>query len=190
MSDADALNYDDLGNLGPDGKPKHGPGYELGYKVGTSIAEAMAEILKAMGAEHLSQGTEFADKLDSRARANLRFSQVLTEAVKLSGKSERRELGRELRRFLDTTSQTDVEEVYAIWLNLKAFADTGQALKVAETYGLDPYTIGQALLTGYPMAKVESLAHLASVTGMDVYALVLQALTIDANGTKVHGQEG
>lgn len=154
-----------------------GPGYSFGHWIGRSIAGALADVIKA----------EMTQKLDEKTRANLRFSEVLTEAVRLAKAPDRRELGRELRRFIELSANCDREELYAVWLNLKALADTGEALGLAVTYGLDPYDTGQALLTGYGYERTESLAHLAGVTGQMVYPLVIQALTIDANGAKRHG---
>jgi hypothetical protein len=156
-----------------------GPGYDFGYWMGRSIAGALTDIVKA----------EMSQKVDARTRANLRFSEVLTEAVRLTKSGDRRELGRELRRFLELSANQEREELYAVWLNLKAMADTGEALGLADRYGLDPYDTGQALLTGYGYERTESLAHLAGVTGQMVYPLVIQALTIDANGAKKHGAE-
>jgi hypothetical protein len=154
-----------------------GPGYDFGYWAGRSIMGALGDLVKA----------ELVQKVSEQTRANLRFSAVLSEAVRLA-KADRRELGRELRRFIELTSpKRDREDLYAMWLNLKAMADQGEALSLAVVYNLDPYDTAQSLLTGYGYERLEALAHLAGVTGQPLYPLVIQALTIDANGAKPHG---
>lgn len=112
---------------------------------------------------------------------------AVTEAVKLDRQHrDRAVLRAELKVFLSGTVQTQ-DVAIPVWLNLIGFSNGGaeQAIILACRYDLDTIETGRAVLVGLDTERLETLAHIAGMTGANLYRLVCNAVQIEADAGHV-----
>jgi hypothetical protein len=115
------------------------------------------------------------------------ISAAITEAVKIDrGRRDRVVLRAELRIFLAATVQTR-DVAIPVWLNLIGFSNGGaqRALEYAGRFSLDAIDTGRAVLVGLDTERLETLCHIAGMTGVDVYRLVCNAVQIESDAGRL-----
>jgi hypothetical protein len=147
----------------------------------------------APSTEIVESSAQFAAALLTRLAAHVLGDErmacavAVTEAIKIDrGRRDRATLRAELRIFLDGSVHTR-DVAIPVWLNLIGYSDNGaqRAIELAARYDLDTVETGRAVLVGLDDERVETLCHVAGMTGVNVYRLVCNAVQIEADAGRV-----
>lgn len=147
--------------------------------------------------EIVQSSAQFAAALITRlatgvlGNARMALASAVNEAVKIDpSKRDRAALRSELRAFLAGTVQTQ-DVAIPVWLNLTGFSVLGahEAIVLANRYNLDTIETGRAVLVGLDTERLETLAHIAGMTGANLYRLVCNAVQIEADAGRVSASD-
>ncbi len=138
--------------------------------------------------EHASAASQFGYALVMRlansviGAERMEFSKAVTDGMRYMRRSDRNAVRRELQAFIDGSVQ-DQSVCLPVWLQLCADGPDSAdlAMQWARSYGLDTVEVGRAMLVGLDRDRVESLLHLAGVTGIDGFKLVCDAVQREIN---------